>query len=616
MRRNLETKNLQSTREICNVIFQPSGRLVLVSKGATLRDAISKAKLVIEYPCGGKGICGKCLIKIIRGSISPTDSDKRIFTPQELKDGYRLACLAKVQGDLEVLICSSPIPQIKKASSKKVAIPCHPDIKKVFVKLEKPSLNYPISYEENIKNSVGRLVGEPYLNLDSLIEIPDAISPPNYEITAVLENNKIIHVTSGIRDQKLFGVALDIGTTTVAGCLIDLVSGEEVATSYETNVQIKYGGDVISRINFSNSKGKEGLVKLQNEIMRVVNIIITKMAKFAGIDKRDIYEMVVVGNSTMTHLFAGISPKSLGSIPFIPVFKDGMILRSKELGIDIFHGGVIYIAPNIGGFIGSDTLGVILALQLHTSKGVELAIDLGTNGQVVLKTPAKMIAASTAAGPAFEGVGLSSGTRAIPGAIESFRINNDGKICYNTIANKEALGICGSGLIDVIAELVKSKIIDRSGAFMGSQRSQEFPKGCEEINGEMGFIVAETKDKKIAITQKDIRKIQLAKAAIRSGIEILKKEQGCDNHQIDNLFIAGTFGNSINKENAKIVGIIPDVPSEKIEFVGNSALEGAKMILISAKMKAVARDISYSTRHIELSTRSDFQDKFVEYMGF
>jgi len=412
-----------------------------------------------------------------------------------------------------------------------------------------------------------------------------------------------------------YGIALDIGTTSVVGVLVDLTNGKELSVVSEANTQSIYGADVISRINYAVNNSN-GLVELQQRIIEVINRIIEKIAKESSIQKTDINDVTVVGNTVMQHLLLGLSVKGLATLPFEPSNKDAVNVKAKELNVNINPEANIYVFPNIAGFVGGDTVGVILALDLHHSEKINLAIDIGTNGEIVLGSKEKLLCASTAAGSAFEGTHINCGMRAMEGAIESVYIANEG-IFWRTIGHTKAEGICGSGLIDTVAELLKFGIIDDTGRFRDKNNviiqklSPVLLRSLRNYNSQDAFYVDE-----IFLSQSDVRELQLAKGAIYSGIQILKKELGIGNDDIDKLFISGTFGNYIDKKNARIIGLIPDVSLEKVIFVGNSALEGAKLALLSEEARKEAKRITKKVEHTGLSNRSDFQDEFVQSMIF
>lgn len=413
-----------------------------------------------------------------------------------------------------------------------------------------------------------------------------------------------------------YGLALDIGTTSIVGVLIDLTTGKELTIYSELNSQSVYGVDIISRIKHA-IENKNGQKELQQKVVEVINKIILKLLEETSIKNTDITDVTVVGNTVMQHLLIGLSVKKIATLPFEPATKESINIKAKNLRIAINSEANVYVFPNISGFVGGDTVGVILALDLHNSKEINLAIDIGTNGEIVLGSEKQLLCASTAAGPAFEGANITCGMRATEGAIESVYITNEG-VLWQTIGHTKAEGICGSGLIDTIAELLKLGIINETGRLKNKTEirklSSVLKSSLREINGQPSFLITENKYN-IFVTQEDIRKLQLAKGAIYSGIQILKMELGLNNNDISQLYIAGTFGNYIDKKNGQIIGLIPE-PLEKVTFVGNSALEGAKLALISQEARKEVEKIVKKLKHIELSARTDFQTEFAQSMSF
>jgi len=437
-------------------------------------------------------------------------------------------------------------------------------------------------------------------------------------------NNKIIDIENCDTTKNSYGIAFDIGTTTVAGYLVDLNTGEELSAVAKANPQIIYGDDVISRIGFAQ-KQKENLEILQREIVNTLNEIIREAARRAGVNINNIYKITVAGNTCMHHLLLGLDPSYIAPSPYIPVIKENLNLKAKDIPKLILEPTAnIYILPNISAFVGADIVAGILAICMWENEKISLFIDLGTNGEIVLGSKKKMWTCSTAAGPAFEGARISSGMRAEEGAIDKVKMDNK-FITYRVIKDGKVRGICGSGLIDLIAELVKLGLINKSGKLI--DREECNPNLSEEIkkriiNGQKGnkFLLVKAKEtenrKSIYLTQRDIREVQLAKAAIFAGIKILLKEVNIPQEDIQKILLAGAFGNFIDKKSAIRIGLIPYLPLEKIESVGNAAGRGAEITLLSEKTREICEKISKDIKYIELSSRADFQEEFVEAMFF
>ena len=411
---------------------------------------------------------------------------------------------------------------------------------------------------------------------------------------------------------KCFGVAVDLGTTTLAASLINLKNGSEIAVMGDVNPQISFGDDVISRIKHAAS-GKNALAELQNVVIRQINAMISWLCEQGGIDKENIYEITIAGNTTMEHLVCAVDPSPLGQLPFEPIYRGANVVNASELKLDINSKGKVYMFPIVGGFIGGDMSAGMLALDLLNQPQPVLMIDIGTNGEIVLVKDNKILAASTAAGPAFEGARISCGLRAANGAIEKVKFDND--CVYSVIGNVEPVGICGSGLIDITAELLNAGIIDSTGRI--NKLAKLPPKIARRIiadsNNQPAFVITD----KVKITQKDIRQIQLAVGAIRAGINIILKRAGIKAGDLKRVFVAGGFGYFLRRNHTQRIGLLPtEIDHEKISFVGNTSLAGAKLALLSIKARQKAEELAKQTKHIELSADSNFQNEFALAMIF
>ena len=529
------------------VTFEPQGRTVYVLSGTKIIEAAAVAGIIIDTPCGGAGVCGKCRIKIISPASKPTEADKKIFSGDELKENRRLACQNQIVEDAVI--------EVPKES--------------LLWGIEK------IVVESDVLQTI----------------IPD-------------EQRRV----SG----ECYGIAVDVGTTTLAASLVDLAGATEMAVTGNVNPQIPFGDDVISRIKYAAS-GKNGLAELQKAVIGQINAMISQLCRQGGIDKKDIYEITIAGNTTMEHLVCGIDPAPLGQLPFEPVYQGANAVNASKLKLEINDKGIVYMLPVVGGFIGGDISAGMLAVDLLNQPQPVLMIDIGTNGEIVLASNNKIMAASTAAGPAFEGARMSCGMRAATGAIEKVKFDDD--CIYSVIGNVEPAGICGSGLIDITAELLNAGIIDTTGKI--SQSAKVPPKIAQRIimdsNNQPAFVI----DKTIKITQQDVRQIQLAVGAIRAGINIILRKAGLKAAGLKKVFIAGGFGSFIRRNHAQRIGLLPaQIDHKKISFIGNTSLAGAKLALLSVKAREKAEELAKQTEHIELSAQSDFQEEFAIAMIF
>jgi uncharacterized 2Fe-2S/4Fe-4S cluster protein (DUF4445 family) len=603
------------------VVLLPEEKEIFVIPGTSALEAAGLANILMEASCGGKGLCGKCKIRVLEGGIPSNPAEEKVLGRQAIDLGFRMACQAKINSECKIFI-----PAQTRLSAQKILTSgiegekqIHPSVWKQYVELPAVTLENQVSDLDLLRENVQENF---CTNIYVLRKVHSFLKSHNYRGTCVFSDGELINLeqenTTGIN----YGAAFDIGTTTVVGALLDTNTGKEIALSSRMNPQVVYGDDVVSRIRFIIDS-RDGLDRLHFAIIGTMNEMLHEMAVSAGISAEHIYKIVLCGNSTMQHIVLRISPEGLGSIPFSLVFREGIDVKAKRLGLQISPDGTVYTFPNIGGFVGGDTVGVILSTSQYRGEKINLSVDIGTNGEIVLGNSKRLISASTAAGPAFEGARISQGMRASAGAIEKVVFAED--VFVSTIANHPACGICGSGLIDAVAEMLRTGIIDETGRLQPPDKLKG--KVCEKIaerieQRKTGFdfrlVDAEnTRDgHPIFITQKDIRELQLGKAAIFAGIRILEKQYGITDNDISEIFLAGGFGNFIRRSSAKRIGLIPNIQSEKIRFVGNASLSGAKLLLLSRKLHSVVETISTQTEYIELSISEDFQNEFANAMMF
>jgi uncharacterized 2Fe-2S/4Fe-4S cluster protein (DUF4445 family) len=418
-----------------------------------------------------------------------------------------------------------------------------------------------------------------------------------------------------------YGIALDIGTTTIVGYLHNLTSGNQMSLSAMMNPQTKFGSDVVSRILHAIT-ATDGVRELQDALRVALNEIIQEVSKKAGISYKQIYEICAVGNTTMHHLLLGLRPSNLTHFPYTPVIREAFSFPAKEIGISIHPEGQFYLPPLIAGFMGSDTVGVVLSTGLHKSKRINLAIDIGTNGEIVLGNRDRMVAASCAAGPAFEGGQIHYGMSGTSGAIDMINIDNKGQVRIHTIDGLPPLGVCGSGLVDAISEMRRKKIIDQDGRLLNKEEigNGNLSSRIMKEDGQVAFLLWQGKGhvnlKRIFITQKDVRQLQLAKSAIWAGIQILMRTLGIKLKEINEVFLAGAFGNYVKPKSAMTIGLMPYFEKTKITPVGNAAGSGAKMALLSLKEREEANRIAQKIEYIELAKHPNFQNEYIKGMAF
>lgn len=596
-------------------------RTTFISRGSrytTEADAtfLELARLVgLSLPslCGGRGKCTKCRCQP-RGPVTePTALELEMLTERELAQGIRLGCQARPEGEVEVAIEEEILD---KGGYVEVAVEPEPPLCKVYLELPPAALHDDLSDGERIQKALGQSVR---IDLAVLRELPSALRREDFQVTATLWDlgggrEELLAVEAGDTRERAYGIAFDIGTTTVVGYLIDLLSGKEVARSSRLNGQQPWGADVLSRASHAMEKS-HGVEDLQSAVVGTLNQIIADCC--ASVDPRDVYYMTVVGNSIMHHLALGLTPATIAVSPYVPVTRDGLTLRAADLGIALPKAKA-YFLPLIGAYVGADTLAVIMATGLDESDEVRLAVDIGTNGEMALGSRDHILACSAPAGPAFEGAEIRQGMRASAGAIDRVRILDDVRVW--TIGDMPPKGICGSGLIDALAQMVRRAIVEASGRLLPRPdlEGRLPPKVLERIAGQdytWEFVLSW--DPYVAVTQDDVRQLQLAKGTIHCGVRILMEELGIDASQIGQVYLAGAFGNFVDKRSALGIGMLPpSIPPDRILGVGNAAGQGSRMTLLSKSIRRRAEALARRVEYFELSKHPRFEEIFIESMGF
>lgn len=604
------------------ILFQPNQVIWEAIPGETILQAAEKANVLIDGSCAGSGNCGKCKVRIISGVCSAlTEAEEKRLTPEELRLGYRLACKTVPEDDLVV-----ELPGIHKGSSRKknmAALPAgftfDPVVRKTLIHVEKASMKNQKSDQDRLLEAIGQKTV--WLDPNLMGSIHKLTKRSANKLTAVLSGSRIMALEAGDTTSFCYGLAVDIGTTTVVGMLWDLVSCRNVAVSARTNPQSIYGADVVSRIGYCN-EAEDHLEKMHRKVIDCINDMIEEMTVAAGIQTESIYDVTVVGNTTMSHLFLNVHPQPLARTPFAPVFCRAQDRLARDLKLHVNGLANVHFLPNIAGHVGADISSVLLATGLKTRKGIYVAIDIGTNGEILLSDNGRILACSTAAGPAFEGAQIYMGMRAADGAIEKVEIGDD-DIVVRTIENEPAIGICGSGLIDAVACLLQSGVVDPAGRMLNkvqAQRAGVKPKITERIiehdNKPAVILAFGENGHPIILTQDDIREVQLAKGAIRAGVTTMMRLLGLTDANLDQVLLAGAFGNYINKASAARIGLLPAIAEENVISVGNAAGVGACMALLSGKHRNLVDDQVKDIEHVELSCNDIFQDEYIMAMGF
>lgn len=574
---------------MAKVNFVKENVVIEVEEGTKLIDCIRKAGFKIETPCNCIGVCGKCKVKAFGELYSKTDEEYK----HTENDNIRLACLAKVKGDVtvELLKEEKSLKTINRGFSIQTEVDS--SIKRVRLPLfDERSF---IPYKDTLDFRVS--------DIDLIKELGEIERQKNKEKYGMVFNNELLQIMDF--ENTPLGVSMDIGTTGISAYLVDLDSGKVLNKVSALNPQTEFGGDVISRITYCIEE-ENGADILSKCIRAKINFMVKELVQ-DEYNIEDIYSVIIAANTTMLHLFLGVIPDAIAQAPYRPVFLNKLDFKAIELGIEINSKGILTLLPSASAYVGADILSGIVAVDFQNKKHSSIFIDIGTNGEIVAISEGKMAAASTAAGPALEGMNISCGSRAEEGAIDSFSIDENHDISYTTIGGGKAKGICGSGLLDIAANLIKFDIVHYTGKF-----NKELPKNFKERLKDKKFYITE----EIYISQKDIRQIQLAKGAIASGIAMLLKEINIGIEDIEEAVIAGAFGYHLNPESISTVGIIPKGFRGKVNFVGNSSIEGARIALINKEKLKEMSEIKKNIRVIELSTREDFQDYFIKFLNF
>jgi len=593
------------------ITILPDKKELLLQAGENLLVALRRNGLDIPSPCNGAGTCGQCRVRFEQGAPTPADGDRRFLNSQEIESGWRLSCLHSVAGPAKIYV----VPQTGRLDTK-VRIDHVLELKEFNSGVSVHPLCLTPPGRDDQRADTQRLVealgGGAAIPLPILRRLPTALRASEFVLSVVKVEDEIVDLLPGDRANAIYGVAIDIGTTTLAGYLFDLGNGRQVAVHADRNPQLKIGGDVISRIQYGQEKGKEGFAELQSLVLHGVNALVEKMAGEAGIETGSIYKMTVVGNPTMLHLLLNVDPTAIANSPYAPVLRDGFALKASELGLAIAPLARVEILPAISGYVGADIVAGMLYANLGERETIELLLDIGTNGEIVLAVEGRMFACATAAGPAFEGASISQGMSALDGAIHQVTVEDD-KLSCSVIGGKEARGICGSGLLDAVAELRAIGLIDKSGRL----RRTKHPLSLRiEGKGAKARFLVSAEDTSVYLTQEDIREFQLAKGAIRAGIEVLLEHAGVESADIDRVFIGGAFGSSLRPESLLHVGLLPQINIEKIVSLGNSAGQGAKLALQDRKIAPRLQQLIEETEYIELSFIKSFSSKFMKCMQF
>jgi len=606
--------------------FPEYNKEIFALAGTSLFECVTRAGIFIKNPCAGAGTCGKCVIKIKDGEVAPSKECRNRFSEKELSEGLRLACRTSIQTDLSItipfssLLESGVVTLEDEESSELKTANFEPLIEKRNLQLSKPTLEQPFSDLTNLQNALPGI--QINTTLQSITEISKTLWKNDFSCSAVIAGgDRLLTLESSSEKSANFAIAIDLGTTTIALAMVDLSTGRQIASAGALNPQVRFGDDILNRI-CAQSESTENMQQMSQCIVDTCNTLIDSITEKHNLKNDNIYAVTIAGNTVMQHILCRIPAKQLGEIPFAPVFDKTLYLTPHDLQFNINPNASIIIFPIIGGFVGGDiTAGLIASKFTDDTQTKSLFVDVGTNGEIVLKNSNTMYATAAAAGPAFEGAGIESGMRAADGAIEKIIIKND-DLQFNVIGNKSPIGICGTALIDLVAEMLNNNLIDETGRIPSASESTNKNALLKErlITDQetetTDFLIFADDEHQIFLRQKDVRQLQLASGAIRAAINVLLKKAGISADDLDTIYIAGGFGNYIRRSHAKRIGMIPNLPDKKIHFIGNTSLIGAKFALIDKHQLDKAAKIAQIVESVDVSLDLDFQMEFASAMLF
>lgn len=606
------------------VHFQPIGTKVEAKKDSSLLDLARDSGAGIESICSSLGKCGKCKVIVRSGGKAlgkATESEKRILDKRELKDGVRLACQARVTSPASITV---DVPEESRrghhrllASGIERKIDLLPAMRKYVLKIP-PATLHDLRADDDRLLQVLKIKVKRQLEVSPGVHrhLPEALRNSSWTTTVTLFRDKeIVQAEPGDTSARLFGIAADIGTTKVVAYLLDLRTGEVLGNESTPNPQIPFGEDLMSRIAYTNRNPK-GLEELQRVVAHGLNTLIFKLCADRGLIPDDILEVMAVGNTAMHHIFFGIPTTHLAAAPYAPAVRTSLSVNPPHVGLNTYPFGKVSSLPNIAGFVGADAVADLLSSGLYDDREIGMMIDIGTNTEIIVGNKERLVSCSCASGPAFEGAHIKFGMRASTGAIERVWVDPASyDVRLRTIDDAQPRGICGSGIVDAVSELFMAGILEPSGKIVVSESN---PRTRTTADGQAEFIIAQGKETisgyNISVTQHDVQEIQLAKAAIFAGVSILMKRLRLKPSSIKNVYAAGAFGTYVDASSAIRIGMYPDVPVDRIKFIGNAAGSGARMCLKSTKMRDLADKLSRKVEYIELAAEKDFQQEFAQAM--
>ena len=622
-----DSSAMTSKTVVATVEFSPSGECIEVPVGTSLLDAAILCELDLPAPCAGQGRCGRCRVRITGGEA--TRRSNAGLEVSEVADGWAIACQTYVAGPLEVEVPPRRRERVRPhghavAEPESLPVSCdweqNPSIRTFSIAIDPPSLSDNTSDLDRLKRELARqaFVPDSRAQLPILRELGHALRASDWHVRVTLEMSdwaygnylppRLIDVRPATESPGDYGLAVDVGTTSIVAYLVDFASGRIVDTESSYNRQISCGDDVISRIIYARRKG--GLDHLQALVVRTVNDLIEQLAERNHIAARQIYEVAMAGNTTMTHVLLGIDPRYLREEPYIPTVSQPPRLQAAELGLDVNRLARVHCLPAVGSYVGGDITAGVISSGMFATDELTLFIDIGTNGEMVLGNKDWLLSCACSAGPAFEGGGVKHGMRASEGAIEDIYIDDELEPSFRTVDDAPAVGICGSGLIDLLGELFFTGLLDKSGNLDGRAPTDRMRVG----EGAPEYVVARAGENgaphDIVITESDVTSLLRAKAAIYAGYEVLCRSVGVDLADVEQILIGGAFGQYISVEKAIRIGLLPDQPVDHFRFLGNTSAQGAYATLLCVNTRQVVRDVAAKMTYLELSADNSFMDEY------
>jgi uncharacterized 2Fe-2S/4Fe-4S cluster protein (DUF4445 family) len=596
--------------------FLPDGTEVRVPSGTPIFDAASWNGVAIDSTCGGHGTCRKCKVQVLNGEVPVSSVDPRAFSAQELRDGWRLACRAPAREDLAVQV--PPLQTRPKAALVGVGrhVILRPAVQKRYVELEEPSLEDQRSDVQRLLDAIDDL--EPHVPLEVLRKLGGVLRSADFKVTAVIVDEEMVDVEPGDTSGRRFAMAFDLGTTTVVVTLLDLESGQPLAVRSMLNRQQPYGGDVISRIS-ATMLDPNALEELRTRAQETLSEIAAEVCEEAEVDPAEVYEVSLCGNVTMTQMVLGIDPEPLSMAPFVVATHELPPTRASDFGVSVHPRAPAFVFPSMGAYVGGDIVAGLLATGITRDRRLRLFIDVGTNSEIALGSHERVLATAAPAGPAFEAAQIRCGMRAAEGAIEGVKIEGD-SVELQVIGDTDPVGLCGSGLVDCVAELVRAGLLDHSGRFLpDDELNGPLAERLTKIGEERVFVLQPRGNdpaESVFLSQRDVRELQFAKASIATGWNHLVRDLGVEPADIQQVLLGGSFGAYLSPASAVRIGLVPPLALPRIVSAGNVAGEGAKMVALSHRERAEALSIVREVEYVELSGRADFNDLFVDQLAF